>query len=314
MPKPLISIVSPVYKGEELVDELVHRIVEAVSKISLDFEIILVDDGSPDRSWEAIERHAKTDQRVRGVKLSRNFGQHRAVIAGVHHACGNTVVIIDCDLQDDPMDIIQLYEQHEQGYEVVFTLRKNRKHSVFKIVASKIYNFLFQVVSDEYYDVDVGSLLLFSAKVREAFIGLRDDDYVQMLKWLGYKTIYFPVDHHERFAGESTYTWDKLISMALQGWVSHSTKLLRVTVAIGMIVSISATVGAIYLLLGRFYAQEMYSGFIYLGVVMLFSTGLILTSIGIASLYIGKIFMQTKNRPLFVVDKTQNSNHKPMTD
>jgi polyisoprenyl-phosphate glycosyltransferase len=306
MSQPLISVVSPVFKGETLVPELVRRITAALSKHTDNFQIVLVDDGSPDKSWEMIELCAKSDARILGIKLSRNFGQHHAVIAGVNYASGETIAIIDCDLQDDPNDILLLLQQYREGYDIVFTKRVERKHSLIKIILSKAYNFLFKVFSDEYYDVDVGSLVLFSEKVRAEFIQLLDNDYVQMLKWLGYKTAYVPVMHHERYAGESSYTFRKLLSMGLQGWISHSTKMLRFIAFMGAVISITSFLAALFLILK--FGGDSTHAYMFVIVTLLFSTGLILTSIGVVSLYVGKIFMQTKHRPLFVVEQFSSLN------
>ena len=140
MEDPFISIVSPVYRAEKIVDKLVERITEEVSKITDDFEIILVEDGSPDNSWEAIERNCQKDQRVKGIKLSRNFGQHYAITAGLEYARGEITIIMDCDLQDDPAHIHLLYQKYKEGYDTVFTKRIRRKHSFFKLITEKIYN------------------------------------------------------------------------------------------------------------------------------------------------------------------------------
>src|ERR1700739_4380745 len=129
MKSPLISIVSPVYRAEKIVDTLVAAISKEVSKITADYEIILVEDGSPDNSWEKISENCKKDPHIKGIKLSRNFGQHFAITAGIENALGSYIVIMDCDMQDDPAYLPQLYAKAQEGYDIVYTLKKNRKHN-----------------------------------------------------------------------------------------------------------------------------------------------------------------------------------------
>lgn len=307
--KPLLSIVSPVYRAEKIVDLLVERIIAEVSKISENFEIILVEDGSPDNSWEAIERNCQKDQRIKGVKLSRNFGQHYAATAGLEVATGELTILMDCDLQDNPAHIHLLYQKHKEGFDTVFTKRLGRKHSFFKLITAKIYNFLFMMFSDRNYDVNVGSLVLFSERVRKEFLRIQDKDrlYIQVLKWVGFNQTYVAVAHDERAEGESSYSFFKLLQMAIQGWTSHSDKLLRLSVYLGFFFSSSAFLAILVIIFLYFY-QSFQSGWASLFVLILFSTGLILISIGIAGIYIGKTFEQSKNKPLYIIDKKINTN------
>ncbi len=304
---PHISVISPVYRAEKVVDLLVKGIIGEVSKISDDFEIILIEDGSPDNSWEAIERNCRIDSRVKGVKLSRNFGQHYAITAGLEVAKGEVNIIMDCDLQDDPAHILTMYDTFLKGYETVFTKRINRKHTFFKLVTAKLYNLLFILLSDKNYDVNVGSLVLFSDRVRGEFLKIRDKDrlYIQILKWLGFKQTYVPVEHRERAEGVSSYSLLKLVQLAIQGWTSHSDKLLRLSIYLGFLFSATAFIAIVIIVL-LYYLKGFQSGWASLITFNLLSTGLILSSIGIAGIYIGKIFEQSKNRPLYIIDKKVN--------
>ncbi len=305
---PHITVVSPVYRAESIVDELVERITTEVSKITENFEIVLVEDGSPDNSWEAIERNCQKDKRVKGIKLSRNFGQHYAITAGLEYASGKLTVLMDCDLQDDPAHIHLLYQKYQEGYDTVFTKRINRKHSFFKLIAAKVYNFLFLLFADANYDVNVGSLVLFTDKVRQEFLNIRDKDrlYIQILKWVGFRQAVLPVEHRERAEGTSTYSFFKLLKLAIQGWTSHSDKLLRLSIYIGFAFSFFAFAG-ILLIIILYFKQGFQSGWASLVVLNLLSTGLVLVSIGIAGIYIGKNFEQTKDKPLYIVSKKINT-------
>lgn len=302
-----ISVVSPVYRSEKIVDELVKRLSDSLSDITDNYEIILVEDGGGDKSWQKIEENCIRDKKIKGIKLSRNFGQHYAITAGLSMASGDIIVIMDCDLQDDPVHIKKLLEEYDKGFDVVFTRRIGRKHSFFKMITAKIYNSLFKLFSDKNYDLNVGSMTMISRRVKEEFLKLRDQDrlYIQLLKWVGFRSAYVPVEHRERFEGNSTYSVSKLFVTALQGWTSYSDKLLRISIYTGLIISILSLLGGLSIVLSYFLLKYQ-PGWPSLIVAILFSTGLILMSIGIAGIYIGKIFEQTKQRPLYIIDEKLN--------
>jgi glycosyltransferase involved in cell wall biosynthesis len=302
-----ISVVSPVYRAENIVDELVNRIVIELEKITNDYEIILVEDGSLDNSWAKIEENCKKNCRVKGVKLSRNFGQHYAVTAGIIEATGDLIVLMDCDLQDDPRHISVLLEKEKEGYDIIFTKRIKRKHSLFKHITAFLYNILFSLLADKKYDLNVGSLVLFNKKVKKEFIKIKDKDrlYIQILKWLGFNQTYIAVEHNERFSGDSSYSLFKLLNVAIQGWVSHSEKLLRLSIYAGFVFFIVSILSTLYIVI-MYFLKGFQSGWASLAVLVLLSAGLILIFMGILGVYLGKTFQQTKDRPLFLVDKTIN--------
>jgi len=304
-----LSIVSPVYKAEGIVDELVARIMSETKKITEDFEIILVEDGGNDNSWEKIKSNCEKNLQVKGVKLSRNFGQHYAITAGISKANGEYIVLMDCDLQDDPVYIHHLYQEIIKGFDIVFSIREERKHSLLKKFNSWLYNRLFNIFSDANYDIKAGSLVIFSNRVAQAFLSLKEKDrlYIQFLKWVGFKTSTIKVEHKERMEGHSSYNFFKLISLGIQGWTSHSNKLLKLSTYIGFALAlVSFCLGAIVLI--KYFLFQLQPGWPSLIIALLFSTGLILISVGVAGIYIGKIFEQVKDRPLFIVEEEINLN------
>lgn len=304
-----LSIVSPVYNADAMLDELVRRIIEEVEKINVDFEIILVEDGGTDNSWEKIRMICKNDGRIKGVKLSRNFGQHYAITAGISKAQGDNIVLMDCDLQDDPIFISALLEQRKQGFDVVFTKRKSREHGLFKSINSWLYNRLFHLFSDKRYHIDIGSMVLFSNQVGRVFLQLKDKDrlYLQMLKWIGFQSTIIEVDHKPRYAGKSTYSFMMNFAMGLQGWTSHSTKLLNYSISFGFILALLSFFAALSVVV-RYLFYDFQPGWPSIIISILFSTGIILLSIGIVGIYIGKIFEQVKNRPIYVIEREININ------
>lgn len=305
-----ISVVSPVYGAEKIIPELVKQVSNALQQITSDYEIVLVEDGSPDKSWEAIEHQCATNNHVKGIKLSRNFGQHYAITAGIHNAEGDYVIVMDCDLQDDPAYIRDLYQKALEGYDIVYTVKEERKHSLIKNMTARLFNSLFNWLIDNKSwksSSQVGSYSLLSRKVVESFRNYKDyrRHYLMILRWLGYKSAFINIQHKERFEGKSSYNLSKLLHHAIDGITSQSDKLLRMTVVLGFFMSIAAFLGGLYIFI-RSLISPFQSGWASLSILILFVGGLIITTIGISGIYIGKIFEQTKGRPLFIIDKKIN--------
>lgn len=307
MSTPLISVISPVYGAEKIVDELVKRIVEHVTRITDNYEIILVDDCGPDDSWLKIEENCNRNTRVKGIKLSRNFGQHYAITAGLDASKGDFVIIMDCDLQDDPGSIKLIIEELKNGNDVVFTKRQQRSHSLSKAILSKLYNKAIRLLADSRYDIDAGSMLGASRKAVTAFLHMKDKDrlYVQLFKWIGFSQTYIEVPHNQRFSGESTYTFSKMLKLALQGLTSHSNRLLYTSIYLGFGIALLSFISGLFIIL-LYFTINFYPGWTSLFVAISFATGLILMSNGILGIYIGKSFEQSKQRPLYLVDKHLN--------
>lgn len=302
-----VSIISPVYQAEGNINRLVNLVIAEMSQLTDQYEIILIDDGSADNSWDEISSNCMQHTLVKGVKLSRNFGQHYAVTAGLQFASGEVIIIMDCDLQDDPAAIKHLYESYKKGNDIVFTKRLNRSQSFYKSITAKIYTLFFHFFSDRKYDVNTGSMVLFTSRIKNIFLNLEDKDrlYIQLLKWIGFNQAYIDVEHKPRFSGTSSYNFFKLMNLAVQGWTSHSDKLLRLSVYGGFFLSVITLLISIAIVI-LYFVKGFQPGWPSLFVAILFSTGIILMSIGTAGIYIGKIFEQTKNRPLYIVEKITN--------
>lgn len=305
----LISIISPIYKAENTIDALVSEIQSAVAPMKHAYEIILVEDGGCDKSWDIIQRYGRLDKRVKGIKLSRNFGQHQAVTAGIQYASGAWLIILDCDLQDDPKHIVDLLEKAKEGFDIVFTKRGNRQHSEFKKITAALFNLVLGLISDKRYDIDYGSMVLLSKKVQQQYLRINDNErlYLQLLKWLGFNQTSIPVIHRPRLRGKSTYTVSMLVRLAIAGWTSNSDRLLRFSIYIGLMFSSTSIFGAIYII-WQYFNSGFQSGWASIFVLLLLSTGLVLSSIGVLGIYIGKTFKQSKANPLFIVEEEINLN------
>jgi polyisoprenyl-phosphate glycosyltransferase len=303
----VLSIVSPVYQAENIVDALVLRITQEVEKITPSYEIILVEDGSRDESWNKIELNCQRNRKVKGIKLSRNFGQHYAISAGLGNASGQWVVVMDCDLQDNPKYIKDLYEKAQEGYDIVYTAKTKRQHSFFKDIIANAYFFIFNYLSDQKQDDKTGAYSIISRKVVDAFCQIKDfhRHYLPILQLVGFKSTIINIEHEKRFEGKSSYNFLKLLKLATHGIVSQSDKLLRVSISIGFILFILSFLWAGYIIV-MYFVRGAQPGYTSIMAMLLLSTGLILMSIGIAGIYIGKIFEQVKGRPLYFVDKKVN--------
>lgn len=303
----ILSIISPVYQAEKIVDELVHRITNEVEKITPSYEIILIEDGSEDKSWDRIELNCQKNNKVKGVKFSRNFGQHYAISAGLRHASGKWVVVMDCDLQDNPIYIKDLYTKALEGFDIVYTTKASRKHGLFKDFVAKMYFAFFNWLSEQKQDHKTGAYSIISRKVVDAFCEIRDfhRHYLPILQLIGFKSTSIHIVHENRFEGKSSYTFMKLFKLASHGIVSQSDKLLRISIGVGFVLFFLSMIWVAYLITVYFTIGSQ-PGYTSLMAMLLLSTGLTLMSIGITGIYIGKIFEQVKERPLYFVDKRIN--------
>lgn len=306
----LISVVSPVYRAEKIIPELVRRITEEVSKITDRFEIVLVEDCGPDNSWAKIEEEARRDSRVKGVKLSRNFGQHYAITAGLSYSQGDYTVVIDCDLQDNPKYIADLYKAALEGNDIVYTVKQSRKHSFFKNITAMAFNAVFNYLTENdgaASSKNIGAFSMLSRKVVNAFLSIQDTHrhYLMVLRMLGFQKAYIDIEHEHRFEGRSSYSFGKLVKHAMNGITSQSDKLLRLSIGLGFTMFLLSFLWAV-VIIAKYFTTGLLSGYTSTIVVALLGTGLILMSIGVMGIYVGKIFEQTKGRPLFIVDKSVN--------
>lgn len=302
---PLISIVSPVYRAELIVDELVKRIVESVTAITDNYEIILVEDGSPDNSWERILHNCKLNPHVVGIRLSRNFGQHHAITAGLDNCRGEWVVVMDCDLQDNPAEIPNLYREALRGFDIVFAKRVARKDSAMKIASSVLFYKAFTYLSGVKQDGTISNFGIFNRKVIQAINSMREPlrAFSPMARFVGFKKSYINVEHSARYEGKSSYNWTKLINLALDISIAYSDKPLKIVINLGLFMSL------ISMLAGVFFGVKFImdglapnSSFLILLSVWLLG-GLIIFIIGVVGLYLGKIFDSVKGRPLYFIDE-----------
>ena len=303
-----LSIVSPVYRAEKMVHMLVERIVKSVTTITEDFEIILVNDASPDASWSVIEYECAQDKRVKGINLSRNFGQHYAITAGLHYAKGEWVVVMDCDLQDRPEEIPALYQKALEGYDIVYARRKQRQDKWLKRMTSRLFNAVLNRMSGLNKDKDVANYGIYRQRVIREYnkIPEQSRSFGSLILFLGFRTAIIDVQHAEREEGSSSYTLVRMLKLAFDVIISNSNKPLRMAVGLGFGMSVLSFLLALYNVVARMVGIISFPGYTTTVFSIWFVGGLMLFVMGVLGLYIGKIFDQVKGRPIYIVRNTIN--------
>jgi glycosyltransferase involved in cell wall biosynthesis len=301
-----ISIVTPVYRAEGCLEELYRRLVAALSPITQDFEIVMVEDCGGDRSWDIIRELARKDPRVKGFQFSRNFGQHYGITAGLDHCDGDWVVVMDCDLQDRPEEIPRLYAKVREGHEIVIARRGKRNDPPLKRLSSWAFYRLFSWLADTEYDSEAGNFRIISRKVVMSFRGMREQlrFFGGLMNWMGFPAATVDVQHSERHEGRSTYTLAKLWRLAAETIVAYSDKPLRLSVRFGFLISLLAFCYGLYILAHAFLHGSTIIGWASLIVSIYFIGGIIIAILGMLGIYLGKTFDETKKRPLYIVMHT----------
>ncbi len=301
-----LSVVSPVYRAELVLEELVERISNSIPSAFNSFEIILVDDFSPDKSWQKIEEISKRNNNVRGFKLSRNFGQHYAITAGLNQVKGDYIVVLDCDLQDQPEEINKLFIESQKGYDIVLARRYERKDSLYKKTVSKLFYKTLSYLTGTKQDATVANFGIYSKQVINEVVKLEEKIkyFPTMVKWVGFSTSYVNVEHASRSEGKSNYNLKKLLNLALDIILAYSDKPLRLIIKFGLSIALISFIMVIYVLFEKITGKVSVSGYASLIISIWFLSGCLLTTLGVVGLYIGKIFEGVKNRPSYIIEKS----------
>jgi glycosyltransferase involved in cell wall biosynthesis len=297
-----LSVVVPVYGCAGCLVKLHDRLTRSLAEVTDRYELVVVDDRSVDGGWEVLRGLARSDGRVRAFRLSRNFGQDAAITAGLAKARGAWAVVMDCDLQEAPEDIPRLWAAAGEGYDIVRTTRRGWRHSAFRRWTSRLYRRLTLETDTR---PDYSNLSLISRMVIDAFLRLRDRDreYMIALDWLGFDSTTIEIEHQARHDGTSGYTLDRLVGVALDGMFFRSTVLLRLVVLVGFLVAGAGVVVAGFEVADYFLEPDKtVPGYTSLAVLLLILAGFIIVSVGVVGLYVGRIFEQVKQRPLFLID------------
>jgi dolichol-phosphate mannosyltransferase len=298
-----IAVIIPVYNGRNTIEELCERLVRSLAALTQQFAIVLVDDRSPDNVWPVIEKLSQRYHRVRGLQLSRNFGQHRALTAGIDHVRARWYAVMDCDLQDAPEDIEKLLAKALEGFDVVVAARDKGGHGLLKRNLSRPFYWTFNRISGLPLDWSVGVFRVFSDKVAAAFREMREEERFipAAFAWMGFEVAKVPLTTHRRKDGKSSYSLSKLVSLAISIALSHSEVPLRIVAVFGFVMSV-ISVG----IAGTYFVKALINGVPVVGwtslIVAIFVLGSVqIFMMGVVGIYVGRIFREAKRRPLYFV-------------
>jgi dolichol-phosphate mannosyltransferase len=305
--KPVLSIIAPIYNEEDCLHELHRRITEVMEKFGDSWELVLVNDGSKDRSDEIIHELANEDpEHVKPVIFARNFGHQLAVTAGMDYARGDAVVIIDADLQDPPELILEMAGKWREGYEVVYAVRAEREgESWFKLATAKMFYRIVYKITDVDIPLDTGDFRMLDRKVVDAMNSMRERHRFLrgMSSWVGFKQIGVEYKRAARFAGETKYPIRKMLKFAVDAITSFSYFPLQVATYLGFIFAVISFIAIIIVVILRLSASQELIGQATTLIAVLFLGSIQLITIGILGEYIGRLYDQAKGRPLYVVSE-----------
>ncbi|MBQ3553634.1 MAG: glycosyltransferase family 2 protein [Clostridia bacterium] len=301
------SVVVPVYNEESVVEECYRQLKEVMDATNEPYELIFVNDGSRDATADIVGNLCANDECVKLINFSRNFGHQTAITAGMDFSTGQAVVVIDADLQDPPAVILQMIEKWKEGYDVVYGKREKRKgESLFKKATAKMFYRLLAAMTSVDIPVDAGDFRLIDRKVCDVMSRLTEKNrYVRgLVSWTGFRQTAVSYVREERFAGETKYPLRKMLRFAMDGITTFSYKPLKISTYIGFILAFFSFVYLIVVLCLRLFTDVTVAGWASILAVLLISNGVVLMMLGIIGEYIGRIYDETKNRPLYIVRET----------
>ncbi len=302
-----ISVVIPIYNEEALLGELYQRLSDSVSKVSDNYELIFVNDGSKDGSISEIKNLASRDEKVFYINFSKNFGHQIAVTAGLNHSRGKTTVIIDGDLQDPPELIPELYAKYKEGYNVVYAKRRKRKgESAFKLLTAKLFYRILRKMTSTDIPVDTGDYRLIDRKVLEAVKAMPEHNKFLrgQIAWVGYKQTFVLYDRDGRKAGKTGYPVSKMLRFAMDGITGFSDRPLIFVSRMGILMSGVSFLIILYALFSYFFLEKTITGWTSIIISTMFIGGIQLISIGVIGEYISRMNKNILNRPLYIIDET----------
>lgn len=309
----MISVVSPIYKGERMLDLLIERNTAVLRQMIADglidtYEIVLVNDASPDDSWTKMKELCANDNHIKGINLSRNFGQHYAITAGLSKVSGDWIVVMDCDLQDRPEEIPNLYKKAQEGYDTVFAELIERDDRFMKKFTSRAFSYFFAYFTDSPVEKKTNNFGIYSRKVIDAVLSM--GDYIKCfpieVRWVGFRIGYHPVIKDARAEGTSGYTWAKLFAFAFDNIIAFSNKPLKLAMQFGFCIVIFSVLLALYYLIRYLTGGIGVSGFATIAISLWLIAGIIISLIGMVGIYLGRVFDKVKNRPTFIIKEDIN--------
>jgi polyisoprenyl-phosphate glycosyltransferase len=305
---PKISVISPVYGCSTSLLELYLRLSTELTLIDENFEIIFINDNNPNDEWKIIEELCGRDNRMKGISLSRNFGQHNAIAAGLEFSKGEWVIVIDCDLQDKPEEISKLYTKAIEGWDIVFGRRIERKDHFFRKYFSKLYYNFLGYLTNTKQDNTIGNFGIYHRNVIDAICSMGDNMiyFPAMVRWVGFKQTSVDIEHSQRLKGVTAYSFRKLFRLGMDVILEFSDKPLRLIVKLGLAISFISFLLILFYIYKYLTGAIIVPGFTSMILSIWLLGGIIIFLIGMVGLYIGKTFENVKNRPRYIVSKKIN--------
>ncbi len=307
----LISIIAPMYNEEAAIDIFFAEMRKFLAECPYQYEIVCVNDGSKDNTLDILKKYAEEDNRIKVVSFSRNFGKERALYAGLKYSSGDAVIPIDVDLQNPPMTIKTFLAKWEEGYDIVYGVRENRKNEgrLRRFLSKKFYEF-YNLISEQKAPYNAADFRLMDRKVVNAVLRIREKHLFMkgIFNWVGYKSCPVSYNHADRAAGNSKFNFWRLWNLALDGITGSSTLPLRIWTYLGGGIAFVSFVIALFFLIKTILWGDPVQGFPTLVILLLFFGGIQLIALGIMGEYIGRIMIEVKNRPLYIVDELININ------
>lgn len=300
-----ISIVVPLYNCRNSIIELTTRLSKVFQELAVEGEIILVNDASPQNDWEIVRNVISENHHVRGINLSRNFGQHAAIFCGLQHAKGAWVVVMDGDLQDVPEEIVKLYQKAKEGYDIVFAKRVVRQDSLVKRFGSKLFYKVLGYLTETKQDSTIANFGIYKATTINAVLQMKD--YVKyfptMTQWIGFKKTAMAVEHAPNADRDSSYNFKSLLSLGFNCIVSFSNKPLKLVIKFGFCIVLLSLLMAFYYVFKYFNGDTVVLGYSSLIVSIWFLSGCMISILGIIGIYLGKVFEKVKDRPVYIINE-----------
>ncbi len=308
LPTPTLSIVVPVYGCGSTLAQLHGRIDGAISAVQPDYELLLVDDASPDDAWSTIVELAERHPKIRGVKLSRNFGQHRAITAGLDRVQGQWIVVMDCDLQDQPEEIPKLWRKAMEGFDVVSARRTERQDSLRDKLSSRAFYWVFDALSGTTSDSAIANFGIYSRRAIEAIKSRPEQStfFPLAVDWIGFPRTTLEIEHSEREEGDSSYSWLHKASLGIDALIGNSNRPLHLSIRLGMLMAVLSFLVGIAFTVQKLAFGVSVEGWTALMVTMVFLFGLLFINLGVVGIYLGKVFDESKQRPLYLVEADTN--------
>ena len=306
----MLSIIIPCYNTRECITALYESIKNILGHNKIAYEIIFIDDKSPQKDYEVVKHLSQIDSSVKLIKFVRNFGQQNAISAGLKISKGDWVIVMDADMQDDPIYIPQLYSKVQEGYDIVFAKRINRKHSFIKILESRVYHLCFNWLTGMDTDTTIGNYGIYSRKVVNEFNNMNEQfrSFGLLIKWMGFNCAYMDVEHGKRYTGKSSYNFHKGIILAFNAMIAFSQRPLKFAVLIGFGITFISIIVSIIFIIRWLLGDVAIIGWTSIVLSIWLIGGLNIIILGIVGLYIGKIFEETKQRPHYIIDYMVNIN------